>query len=72
MSITAQWKGGPWDGRTDELPDGCESIKIAIARTTVTNETPWYLRESMCYVEHELAVVQLFPDEYLIIWHEPQ
>ena len=70
MSIQAQWVGGPWDGRSDELPDGCYSIKVAVSRARM--DAGLANAETVSYVELELQVCEIFPGEYVIVWHEPR
>jgi hypothetical protein len=68
--MEATWVGGPWDGRTDELPEATHRVAVAVARK------PEYWDESdlmPCpdYRELTLPVVHT-ANGVRIFWHEPQ
>lgn len=68
--MLATWVGGPWDGRTDVLPDGTESVAVAHAREYVWDFDG--TEHGVCYIENRCPVmadtVQL---RYVIVWREP-
>lgn len=72
MSIVAEWLGGPWDGRSDALPDGVHEVSVAVPRTwgvdCLSQEpTPIDYREARCEV-----VADIVRACWVILWHEPQ
>lgn len=73
MSIEATWWGGPWDGRTDALPDGIREVRVAVPRKwgidpISHDEIPiGDYRENRCEV-----IADIMAARWLILWHEPQ
>lgn len=71
--MIATWLGGPYDGRSDEIPDGVRAVSVAVVRqwgidALTDAEVPvGDYREARCEV-----VADIRQARWVILWHEPQ
>lgn len=64
--MIATWFGGPFDGRSDQLPDGCHTVSLALPSNWARMDE-WL---PTGYVEVKCHVVNT-AHGWLIVWHEP-
>ena len=70
MTIIAEWKGGPFDGRLDALPDDVHAVHIAMPMRWGPDPITGAETPVGDYVEVRCYVVCQDGD-YYIMWHEP-
>ena len=69
--MEATWVGGPWDGRTDELPPYIHEVAVAVnVAPSPTMDDGLLFTPYPDYRELRLPVVQTMLGAR-IFWHEP-